>query len=596
MMGSYRLCLCFTRRFQWKEVQPPRDVKEAFALYAQGHPYMNAEQLRRFLVDIQGESATTVADAQAVIDHFLHMSRRYVVRLSGSFLSLEDFQRFLFSEEFNPPVLSKVHQDMTAPLSQYFVYTGHNSYLTGNQLSSNSSDVPIKKALHKGVKVIELDIWPNSAKDDVHVYHGGTLTSPVELIKCLRTIRDYAFASSTYPVVITLEDHLSPNLQDKVAKMVIQTFGDVIYYPKSECLSEFPSPEALRNRVILSTKAPGEYRKSRTSRNREENESEGILAGKEKEYNHESENDGEYISDDDEEDEDDDDYDDCNYCAGGKKDNSSPQTVAPEYRRLITVTAGKPKGGLRKALKLDVNWVRRLSLSEQELERAARFYGKDIVRFTQKNLLRIYPKGTRFNSSNYNPMIGWMHGAQMVAFNMQGYGRYLWLMQGFFRANGGCGFVKKPDFLLNLGPNDEVFDPQTKVPVRKILKVKVYMSDGWRLDFKPTHFDSYSPPDFYAKVGIAGVPADSQMKRTKAIEDQWAPVWEEEFIFPLTMPELALLRVEVHEYDISDKDDFGGQTCLPVTELRPGIRAVPLFDQKGIKFPSVRLLMRFQFI
>lgn len=40
-------------------------------------------------------------------------------------------------------------------------------------------------------------------------------------------------------------------------------------------------------------------------------------------------------------------------------------------------------------------------------------------RFTQKNLLRIYPKGTRFDSSNYNPMVGWMHGAQMVAFNMQ---------------------------------------------------------------------------------------------------------------------------------------------------------------------------------
>ena len=33
--------------------------------------------------------------------------------------------------------------------------------------------------------------------------------------------------------------------------------------------------------------------------------------------------------------------------------------------------------------------------------------------------MRIYPKGTRVTSSNYKPMIGWMHGAQMVAFNMQ---------------------------------------------------------------------------------------------------------------------------------------------------------------------------------
>jgi hypothetical protein len=40
-------------------------------------------------------------------------------------------------------------------------------------------------------------------------------------------------------------------------------------------------------------------------------------------------------------------------------------------------------------------------------------------RFTQRNLLRIYPKGSRVDSSNYDPMNGWMHGAQMVAFNMQ---------------------------------------------------------------------------------------------------------------------------------------------------------------------------------
>lgn len=33
--------------------------------------------------------------------------------------------------------------------------------------------------------------------------------------------------------------------------------------------------------------------------------------------------------------------------------------------------------------------------------------------------MRVYPKATRIDSSNYNPLIGWMHGAQMVAFNMQ---------------------------------------------------------------------------------------------------------------------------------------------------------------------------------
>jgi len=55
---------------------------------------------------------------------------------------------------------------------------------------------------------------------------------------------------------------------------------------------------------------------------------------------------------------------------------------------------------------------------------------------------------------------------------MQGYGRSLWLMQGMFKANGGCGYVKKPDFLLKTGHNNEVFDPKAHLPVKKTLKVK----------------------------------------------------------------------------------------------------------------------------
>ena len=92
------------------------------------------------------------------------------------------------------------------------------------------------------------------------------------------------------------------------------------------------------------------------------------------------------------------------------------------------------------------------------------------------------------------------------------------------------------------------------------------------------------------------VPANVAKKKTKVIEDDWTPVWNEEFTFSLTVQELALLRIEVREHDRLEKDDFGGQTCLPVSELRPGIRAVQLYNKKGDKLKSVKLLMRFQFV
>jgi phosphatidylinositol phospholipase C delta len=48
---------------------------------------------------------------------------------------------------------------------------------------------------------------------------------------------------------------------------------------------------------------------------------------------------------------------------------------------LITIHAGKPKGGLKDALKVVANKVRRLSLSEQALEKAAINHGTDVVRY-----------------------------------------------------------------------------------------------------------------------------------------------------------------------------------------------------------------------
>ncbi|KAI3786969.1 hypothetical protein L1987_41086 [Smallanthus sonchifolius] len=551
-MQSFEVFGCFLRHFRPKRDVLPDDIKHVIENYSE-NGMMNVRNLRDFLKDVQGQSDE---DANAIFEKAKHHN---LLQHKGLHLL-----QFLFSDLNHP--LSAILDDMKSPISHYYIYTSHNTYLTGNQFTSDSSVRPIIRALQKSVRGIELDLWPNSTNTDINVCHGRTLTSSVKLRKCLKVIKDYAFCSSDYPVIITFEDHLNRKLRAKVAIMVKNTFGDMLVQPKKDYkLTELPSPADLKRKIGISTKPPNESLESETNTPQK-----NVLFPT--------------ISD-------------CFQSKDDSNENSTQEVIemegeVPEYRDLIAIHAAKHKGDVLDSLHVDPNKVRRLSMSEQELIEACKEYGQQIVRRGEGNILRVYPKGTRLDSSNYNPYDGWKHGAQMVAFNMQGYEKNLWLMQGMFRANNGCGYVKKPKFLLE---GDPTFRPNE---VKKILKVKVYMGEGWHLEFHHAHFDYCSPPDFYAKVGIAGYEDDKtpRMCKTKSIEDDWWPIWDEVFEFPIRVPELALLRIEVKDNDTTKKNEFGGQTCLPVSELRTGVRCVPLYDKKGEKYKYIKLLMRFEFI
>ncbi|KAL0673259.1 hypothetical protein Bca4012_001240 [Brassica carinata] len=523
MKVTFKVCFCCARSFKVKSSEPPQEIKTLFDNYSK-NGWMSEDEMLRFVIQVQGE---THADSNYVKDIFNMLKHHGVFHPGG--LHLEEFYRYLLSDFNSPlPLSGEVWQDMTQPLSHYFLYTGHNSYLTGNQFNSRSSTEPIVKALRRGVRVIELDLWPNSSGTEAEVRHGGTLTSTEDLQKCLNAVKENAFEVSDYPVVLTLEDHLNPDLQKKVAKMVSKTFGRTLFRCRGEYKKCFPSPEALKNKILISTKPPKEYLQTHISQGATTNE---------------SVNAEELIQDEDD------------------------KTVAVEYRDLISIHAGNRKGGLKNCLNGDPIRVMRLSMSEQWLETLAKTRGPDIVKFTQRNILRIFPKTTRFDSSNYDPLVGWIHGAQMVAFNMQSHGKFLWMMQGMFKANGGCGYVKKPDVLLSNGPGGGNFNPYSQD-----LQVKTTL-----------------------KVGIAGIPLDTISYRTETDTDEWFPVWNEEFEFPLRVPELALLCITVKDHDKNSQNDFAGQTCLPLSEIRPGIRAVRLHDRLGDVFKHARLLVRFVF-
>ena len=59
------------------------------------------------------------------------------------------------------------------------------------------------------------------------------------------------------------------------------------------------------------------------------------------------------------------------------------------------------------------------SFAEDKAQSLIRDYGTEFVAYNQRQLSRIYPRGTRFDSSNYNPYLFWPVGCQMVALNYQ---------------------------------------------------------------------------------------------------------------------------------------------------------------------------------
>lgn len=81
-------------------------------------------------------------------------------------------------------------------------------------------------------------------------------------------------------------------------------------------------------------------------------------------------------------------------------------------------------------------------------------YSQACSKYHQHQISRVYPKGQRLDSSNFNPLPFWNIGSQMIALNYQTPDKPMQLNQARFRDNGACGYILKPHIM-----NYEVFDP-----------------------------------------------------------------------------------------------------------------------------------------
>ena len=134
---------------------------------------------------------------------------------------------------------------------------------------------------------------------------------------------------------------------------------------------------------------------------------------------------------------------------------------------------------------------------------------------------RIYPKGTRIDSSNYDPCPAWAAGNQMVALNYQTPDLSKHINMGKFRQNGNCGYVLKPPSMLYTPPG--LGAPPATFPIR----VTIHIISGQQLP-KAGGRKAGEIIDPFVTIAIHGVHDDTKSFNTKVIDNNgFNPIWDE---------------------------------------------------------------------
>jgi len=71
-----------------------------------------------------------------------------------------------------------------------------------------------------------------------------------------------------------------------------------------------------------------------------------------------------------------------------------------------------------------------------------------LLKYNETQFTRVYPKGGRIDSSNYDPIKMWNCGIQMAALNYQTPDRAMQLNEAKFMQNGKCGYLLRNDFMF----------------------------------------------------------------------------------------------------------------------------------------------------
>ncbi|KAJ7426461.1 1-phosphatidylinositol 4,5-bisphosphate phosphodiesterase gamma-2 isoform X1 [Willisornis vidua] len=211
------------------------------------------------------------------------------------------------------------------------------------------------------------------------------------------------------------------------------------------------------------------------------------------------------------------------------------------------------------------------SFVETKAENIVKQKPVELLKYNLKGLTRVYPKGQRVDSSNYDPFRLWLCGSQMVALNFQTPDKYMQLNHALFSLNGRTGYVLQPESMRS-----EEYDPMPNDSKRKLQMIMTVRVLGARHLPKPGR--SIACP--FVEVEICGAEYDNNKFKTTVVNDNGLnPVWApcaEQVKFEIYDPNLAFLRFVVYEEDMFSDPNFLAHATFPIKGIKSGFRSVPL--------------------
>ena len=509
--------------------------------------------------------------------------------------------------------------DLDKPLTDYFINSTHNTYITGNQLSSYSSIKMYSLSVLQGYRLVELDCY-NGYGDDIIITHGYTLVTKLNLVDILKELKKSAFVRSSMPVILSIENHLDENHQNIMAKNLKEILKDLYIFPSDKKPDHLPTLRELQNKFIVKCGGKRLWEKENIERASKEpkNNLRGRLNPKLKKYilfdhfidivdsddenskkrrNSKNEEYKEEIEEQKSEAElqkifrSDLDINKSvdikksfqnmriliskakNYAkqAKEKEEEEKESEIIPSLEKL----RGMP-GTKFKYEKIEENCYQPWECLTLKCKKFLKYHSnslerQEIIKLSQHCILKAYPDS--FTSANYDIIKCWRCGCQAAAVNIQALEDDFTLFNiVFFFQNRKCGYVLKPPKLL---------DPKVIIGYERAnynLKMKILSVYNLFKLFESNENALYENGRIQMEIYSLGSENDDKnphMKYELKGGLMFPSILDNDlsFDFPIYEDELGGIMIKI-TYD----GKLIGRGCIPYCMMKNGIRRIPIFD------------------